>query len=505
MDTRERKQTSLSAKVCPIIWFMHTAVTAGSKISRYREEQKMSGARQKKENPGKVGFVKFWAWNLRAVSTGANLMVLGYLTMYCTDFLGLNAGVLAILLVGSKVIDAFTDLIAGVLVDRTNTKIGRGRPYELAIIGLWLCTWLMFSVPAGWAPLVKYIWVFVMYVMVNSVFTTLLNANATAYTVRAFSNHEQYVKITTLGFIVPMVGVAIFNIMFPTLLGRIATTHAGWSRLVGMVSILMLAIGILRFIFVPETNKALETPDKKNEKVSLKDILEVLKKDKYIIFILLTTLVVNFSTNLGVGSYYFKYIVGDIGLQSIVSLFQMCSIPLAFIIPMLLKRTTCVKVITVGAIIYAVGSIIYSFAGASIPLIIAAALLTGVGSVPASMLMGLLIIDLCDYHEYIGLPRMEGTVSAVNGFATKVGSAVSTGLSGLLLTASGFISTTEGFVEQPSSAINMIRAMMSFIPAALWIVVAICMSAFTLEKQMPKIRETLQARHAAAGGESSGK
>jgi len=462
-------------------------------------------AKVKKENPGKIGFVKFFAWNLRPVSTGANLMVLGYLTLYCTDFLGLDAAVLAVLLVGSKILDALSDLVAGVLVDHTNTKLGRGRPYELAIIGLWVCTWLMFSVPASWAAVVKYVWVFVMYVMVNAVFTTLLNANGTAYTVRAFSNHEQYVKLSTLGFVVPMVGVAAFNIALPQFLARMATTHEGWSRLVGMIAILMLAIGILRFLFVPETNKAVIEEEKKaQEKVSIKDILGVFKKDKYIIFVLLATLVLNFSTNLGVGGYYFKYIVGDLGLQSIVAVFQMLSIPLAFVIPQLLKRMTCVKVIILGAIIYAVGAVIYSFAGAQVPLIIAAALMTGIGSVPASMLVGLLIIDLCDYHEYLGMPRMEGTVSAMNGFATKVGSALSTGLSGILLSASGFISTTEGFVEQPQSAINMIRAMMSFIPAALWIIVAVAMSAFTLEKKMPQIREELKdRREAAAGGASA--
>ena len=338
---------------------------------------------------------------------------------------------------------------------------------------------------------------------VNAVFMTLLNANQTAYTVRAFPNHEQYVKLSTYGFVVPMVGIAIFNIALPQLLANMGTTHAGWSRMVGMIAILMTAIGILRFFFVPESNKAIVEEEKKEkEKVTLKDVGLLFKRDKYIIIILVMNLVLNFSTNLGVGGYYFKYIVGDLGLQSIVAAFQILSIPLAFIIPALLKRTTCVKVIVSGAIIYVVGAIVFAFAGASVPLIIVAALLTGVGSVPVSMLTGLLVIDLCDYHEYIGIPRMEGTVSAVSGFATKVGSTLSTGAAGLFLTLSGFISTTEGYVDQPQSALNMIRAMMSFIPAALWIIVAVVISLFTLEKKMPQIREELKARREAAAAEA---
>ena len=463
----------------------------------------MAKDKVKKDNPGYVGAGKFFAWNLRGVSTGVVLMIQGYLTLYCTDFLGLNAAILAGLLMGSKIIDAFTDLAAGIMVDRTNTKLGRGRPYELAIIGLWLCTWLMFSVPAKWAMTVKYIWVFIMYVMVNAVFMTLLNANGTAYTVRAWPHREQIVKLSTQGFVVPMVGIAIFNVAFPQFLSKYASTHSGWSLLIGMVAILMTAIGLLRFFFIPEVNKdVIEEEKKEKEKVTLKDALLLFKKDKYFIFILIVNLVVNFSSNLGAGAYYFKYIVGDLGLQSIVAVFQIISIPLAFVIPVLLKRTTCVKIIVTGAILYVVGALIYSFAGASVPLIIIAAFLTGIGAVPSSMLVGLLVIDLCDYHEYIGIPRMEGTMSAVGGFASKVGSVLSTGVSGLLLTVSGFLSTDTGFVEQPQSALNMIRAMMSYIPAALWIIAAIAFSMFTLEKKMPQIREELKARREAAAAEA---
>ena len=449
---------------------------------------------KKAKNETKIGPVKFFAWTLRGVSSGACLMVLGYLTLYCTDFLGLNAAIVGLLLVASKAIDAVTDLVAGILVDRTNTKIGRGRPYELAIFGLWICTWLLFSVPASMQTTMKYVWVFVMYVMVNAVFYTLLNANGTAYMVRAFRNHAQYVKLSTMGFVVPMIGVAAFNIALPQLLASMATTHEGWSRVVGMIAILMTAIGILRFIFVPETNEEVVEEEKKEEKIKLSDVVTLFKKDKYIRILFVMTLVMNFSTNLGVGAYYFKYIVGNLGLQSIVSAFQIMSIPLAFVIPALLKRTTCAKVITGGAILYVIGAMIFFFAGANVPRIIAAALLTGIGSVPATMLVGLLLIDLADYHEYIGIPRMEGTLAAVNGFAGKVGAAISTGVSGILLSASGFISTTEGMVEQPDSAIAMIRALASYVPAILWVLVAVSMLGFTIEAKMPQIREELKAR-----------
>jgi len=469
----------------------------GVKRKGYRME---AGETNNKEK--KIGPVKFFTWSVRGVSTGVCLMVLGYLSLYCTNTLGLNVAVVSMLLVVSKVIDAFTDLVAGILVDKTNTKIGRGRPYELAIIGLWLCTYLMFSVPAGWSLTVKYIWVLLMYIFVNAVFYTLLNANVTAYTVRAFKYHEQYVRLSTLGFIIPMVGVAIFNILFPTMVGKVATDGAGWSRLIGITAIFMTAIGLLRFIFVPETNKDITQAEQKKEKVTLKDVGVLFKNDKYIFALALVQLVLNFSTNLGAVTYYFTYVVGDISKQSVLALVSLVSLPLAFVIPQLLKKMSVVKVIIIGNILSVTAGIINFMAGSNITLLCVAGFLSGIGTVPCSMLTGLLVIDCADYNEYIGIQRMEGTLSAVNGFAGKVGAAVATGLSGLLLAAAGFVSSTQGAATaQPGSAILMIRVLYGIIPAVFWVITAITMISYKLEKKMPEIRSTLEERRAQAASQ----
>ena len=85
---------------------------------------------KKEKDPKKVGFGKIVAWNSRAISQGIGLMVLGYLTLYCTDTLHLEPALVGTLLVVSRLLDGVTDVVAGFLVDRTDTKWGRGRPYE---------------------------------------------------------------------------------------------------------------------------------------------------------------------------------------------------------------------------------------------------------------------------------------------------------------------------------------------------------------------------------------
>ena len=94
---------------------------------------------EKKNNQDKIGAKKFFAWQSRAVSSACCVVILGYLRIYCTDQLALSGTVIGIILLLSNVVDAVTDLTAGYLVDRTKSRLGKGRPYELCILGVWLC------------------------------------------------------------------------------------------------------------------------------------------------------------------------------------------------------------------------------------------------------------------------------------------------------------------------------------------------------------------------------
>lgn len=476
-------------------YFYGREVAMGSDGAQVEKEVKKDHKKVKTDKSRRVGAGKMFAWQSRGIASGCNLMIVGYITLYCTDALGLDAAIVGILLLVSKIIDGFTDLIAGYLVDKTNTRLGKGRPYELSIIGLWLCTYLMYSCPASFAVTAKYIWVFSMYIMVNSIFYTFLNANVTAYTVRAFKYQEQYVAINTYGGIIPMVGVAAFNIALPTLLAKIATDAAGWSRLIGMMAVPLTALGLLRFFFIKETNDVIVKTEA-NEKVTFKDVKQCLTKDRFIFAIALVTLVMNFTTNMGVGAYYFKYIVKDLSKMSITTAAQVLTIPLMLLFPALIKKSSVSKLVMAGSLVAAVGGLINAFAGASIPLLAAASVCSGIGSVPASMLMGLLIIDCADFNEWQGISRMEGTLSAVNSFAGKIGAALASGLIGILLQASGYIGNAALI---PQSAIRMIRTLYSWVPMALWTCVCISMLFYHLDTKMPQIRKELDERHAADG------
>ena len=113
-------------------------------------------------------------------------------------------------------------------------------------------------------------------------------------------------------------------------------------------------------------------------------------------------------------------------------------------------------------------------------------------------------VDCAEYNEYKGLFRLEGSLSAVNGFANKVGAGLGAGMLGILLGLSGYDETlaVQG-LAQGAAAINMIRLLYSLIPAALYLVVYLTLHLYTLDKIMPEVRRTNEENRAKAAAEKA--
>ena len=447
----------------------------------------------KKAPKDKVGAWRMVAWQSRALSISCNVLILGFLSIYCTDTLKIPAALVGTLLMATKLFDGVTNLVAGVIVDKTNTKLGRARPYELSIIGVWICTWLLFACPPGFSMTAKVIWVFSMFIFVDSIFSTLLNANNTAYMVRAFSKREHYVAISSYGSIIVFLGAIAVNVSFPMLMAKMATSPEGWKTLIAIYAVPSLLIGLLRFFFIKETNNV-DTVS--GEKVNFKELMAVLKNNRNIYTIALMLFVFNFVANMGVGVYYFTYIVKNVGLMGPLALTQVVILPLVFLFPMIIRKFSTTKLIFAGLLIMSLGSLVNFFAMGNFILLILGGILTGAGAVPVSMLSALMIIDCADYNEWQGRPRAEGTLGSVTGFTSKIGAAIGSGVMGILLSISGY---TGNVATQPESADLMIRLLFSIIPLVLYLLVALTLKFYKLDKLMPQIRKDNEERRNQMG------
>lgn len=148
----------------------------------------------------------------------------------------------------------------------------------------------------------------------------------------------------------------------------------------------------------------------------------------------------------------------------------------------------------IGILVGCIGYLATFFAGGNMVFFIVAALLVSAGAVPLNMMFNMFIADVADYNEWKGLKRMEGTMGSLTGLAGKIGSAFGGFLMGVLMSASGYVG---GADVQVDSAIMMIRILASVAPLALMLVVAAILRFYTVDKQMPQIKQDLEARAAA--------
>ncbi|MGN1022265.1 MAG: MFS transporter [Lachnospiraceae bacterium] len=445
------------------------------------------GRGRRSKNPDKLGFGTLFLWCGNGASLAVQAVLIGYVTIYCTNALGMSAAVVGTLLMVSKIFDGITDLFAGFIVDRTNTRIGRGRPYDLCIIGLWVTTWLLFSVPASMTVTMKCVWIFICYTLCQSVFKTFLSAAGTPYMVRAFNNDQKYVKLSSWGGLLTTCVVIVFNVIFPMFYAGIVGNAAGWSSLIAYIAIPLCILGILRFFFIPEKYKV----DNRHEETTLKDIAKVLKTNPNIYPVAILYLIVGITGNISVAGYYYLYIVKDLAISGVMSLFTVFAmISLAFY-PAILKKITNKQLIQYSLLLSIPAAVINFLALDRLPMLAVGSILLGLAQLPISYMSGILIIDCADFNEYIGNPRMEGTMGSVTGFANKIGQALGTFLLGVLLTSSGFDGTLD---VQPASAIWMIRCVNAFLPAVFMILGSICLHFYRIDQKKEEISTAIRAK-----------
>lgn len=451
--------------------------------------------KEKIRDPYRLTVGKQLGWSGRAVSLASNVTILTYLTFYCTNVLGMDAVLVGTLLLVSKIFDGVTDLVAGMLIDRTNTKLGKARPYEFAIIGVWLATVLMFSCP-DLGTVGKAIWIFVTYTFVNSIFATLLNASEAVYLRRSFKYEDDRSKLISVNGLLVTLFCTVVSIVFPILMGTLGTTRGGWTTMMLITGIPLCLIGMSRFLVIKEINTDAVTD---SQTIEFKEFLPALK-NKYIWIICAITLMIRLVVdgNSAVGAYYFQYIVGDVAKMSTVGMLGLISPFFLLIMPKLLQKMSISKLFFYAFILGIVGNAIRFFAGANMPLIITGSLLQTIAALPPSYFTLLLVIDVMDYHEWKTGSRVEGVIASINGFASKVGSGLASAGVGLIMGLAGFEGTAAVI---SNSARASIVALYSWIPIILYIAMIVVLRFFDLEKKLPQIRSELAERRAAKAAE----
>ncbi len=145
------------------------------------------------EKSGTVKNGKFYvpAWVTRGVGLAVNSVLLMQITFYATENVGLSAGTVGMLILVSKLFDGITDLLAGFIIDKTHTRWGKARPYELFLIPTWILTVLLYSTPNSMSMTGKAVYIFILYLLINAVCVTFLSSSEAVFLARSTSDDNR--------------------------------------------------------------------------------------------------------------------------------------------------------------------------------------------------------------------------------------------------------------------------------------------------------------------------
>ena len=122
------------------------------KGSHFMEEKERRDVEEKKANNAANGKL---SWPVRLSYAGGDVacnvvfgMVGTLLTLFYTDYVGVAAATVGLIMLLSRFFDGFSDMIMGIIVEKTNSKWGKSRPWILWMsVPYALSAILLFTVP----------------------------------------------------------------------------------------------------------------------------------------------------------------------------------------------------------------------------------------------------------------------------------------------------------------------------------------------------------------------
>ena len=433
------------------------------------------------ENEKLPGWLK-WIWSIRGLAFSINTVLMLQITYYCTDMLGLAPTLVGTMLMASKVLDAFTDLIAGYIVDKTNTRWGKGRPYDIAISLTWLCTVLLFSTP-NFGTVGKAVYVFIMYALVNSVCSTLCMVADPVYLGNAIRSDKNKMSVTSFQGALIMIGASVVGILVPQLVGTFGTEKSGWTIIALIFAVPSAIVGSIRMFMIKEVNLEKKQAEGVKSNYSIGEGLKALSKNGFAILLCVLVILNNTQQTIATAAsnYYFKWIFGNVSLASLVSLPTMLTPLILIFVPALSRKIGTGKVLKAGFISMVAGYIVRLVGGANLTTILIGSLFTAIGTIPIGTLLSIYSIECMDYGEKKTGIRLEGLIASTSSFAYKLGGGIGSGLLGIFMGMSGYLSS-ETATSQPASAISMIYFVFNGLPLIIAVIATVLSMLYNIKK-----------------------
>ena len=426
---------------------------------------------------------------LGMISYNMEYLIVCYLTYALTNSFGISAITSGSIFLFSRIFDGVSDIIAGVIIDKCNSKLGKARVYDLLHIPLWLCVVVLFSVP-NVGTTAKVIWVFVFYNILQSVIATFINIAEPIRLQKSFVPDDR-VKVMTITSSAAMIFAFFGSFAMPILIKNFAGLPHGWTIISLFFAVPFSIFGIARFLLLPELPGAVET--EKKEKVSAKESLKALFQNKYALLygVVMCCWAMYNSFATGSVTYYFQFVVGDISKQSIMSFGTLLSAIVIIGIPKIVERFGKTNTVRIGLAVTVISQLTKLLMPTNAIWIAILQFIATCGIMCLSFMKPLLNIDCMTYGKWKTGNSVEAAYSSINSLADKIGLGIGSFLLGAILQ---FGKYDGALATQQASAVFTIKMLFSVIPALVIIIALVAFSFYNVEKKLPQIQKELEER-----------
>lgn len=416
-----------------------------------------------------------------------------FLLVYYTDVAGIAAGAAGTILLVARVFGAVTDVFAGQLVDQTNTRWGRFRPYFLfAGLPLLLLAVAVFSVPGGLGETGALVYAYVTYMLFYLVYS-LTNIPFGSLSAAMTQRSDERAKLSSarsIGSAAAIIGLTI--VVSPQL-----TRSEDLQQSLTVTTIVFAVLGAVLYVFLFRNSREIARP--KTAKVSLGKSLAALGRNRPLVLLCTSALLV--LTGLFVMQtlqvYYARDVLGNADLTILLTVLTTGSMfVVSPFIPKIVATVGKKKAYVAAGLITAVGGVGIALAPPSvIALPIIAFAVYGVGIAASQSLMWALQADTVDYGEWKTDVRSEGINYSALSFSRKVGQGIGGAAAAWGIGLGGYVA---GADEQSQGAQDAIRIVTGLGPAVFVGLGALLMLGYPLtEKRYQTIVDELTDRNRA--------
>lgn len=421
-----------------------------------------------------------------------------FVMIYLTNTVGLNAGVVGVLIAASKFFDGVTDVFFGAMIDKTKSRLGKARPWMLfAYIGCAITLAAIFMIPVNMEKTTQYAWFFIAYTMLNAVFYTANNIAYSALTALVTKNSKERVQMGSFRFIFAFATSLLIQSITVKAVSTFGGGASGWRMVAIIYAVIGLIVNTISVFSVKELKEEELQEETANitiaqkEKYGLIQAAKLLISNKFYLMICGVYILQQvYTAMINMGLYYMTYVLKNENLFGVFS--WAVNIPLIFALvltPTLVARWNGMYKLNLrGYMLGTFGRAMVILAGylGNVPMMLLFTGIAALGQGPWQGDMNAVIASCSEYTYLTKNKRVDGAMYSCTSLGVKLGGGLGTAIAGWMLAASGF----DGMAAvQPESCIRMLHFMYLWLPMLISIVITIVLSKMNVEDANKKLMQ----------------